>query len=118
MLIGFAQAFALIPGVSRSGSTITMALFLGYRREHSARFSFLLATPIIGAAALLKVPEIFTSSAAPMRTAIIAGSLSAAVAAYFSVKFLMKYFQTKTLTPFAIYCAAAGIIFSLYFLTK
>jgi undecaprenyl-diphosphatase len=90
-------------------------LLTGLNNEDAARFSFLLATPIIGAAALLKLPDLFTASAASLRGAAIAGAIAAAIAAYLSVRFLIKYFQTNTLKPFALYCLAAGIIASLYF---
>lgn len=116
--IGVAQSAALLPGISRSGSSMAGGLLSGLNNEEAARFSFLLATPIIGAAALLKVPELFTSSIAPLRTAIVAGTLCAGLAAYLSVRFLVKYFQTKTLTPFAVYCLAAGLSFSVYLWVK
>ena len=116
--IGIAQSFALIPGISRSGTAISGGLLAGLGHEDAARFSFLLATPVIGAAALLKLPSLFSSSQAPLRGVMLAGALSAAVAAFFSVKFLVKYFKTKTLTPFAIYCFFGGIIYSIYFLVK
>jgi len=116
--IGSAQAAALLPGISRSGSSMAGGLLAGLNNEDAARFSFLLATPVIGAAALLKLPSLFTSSLAPMRSAILIGALCSAATAYLSVRFLITYFQTKTLTPFAVYCAIAGISFSLYFLVK
>lgn len=116
--IGLAQCFALIPGLSRTGLTMTGGLVSGLSHENAARFSFLLATPIIFAAAVLKVPELFGLPAAansaqagsPILGQAIVGALCAAVAAYLSVRFLTKYFETKTLTTFAIYCVAAGII--------
>ncbi len=113
-LIGTVQSAALLPGISRSGSSMAGGLLAGLNNEEAARFSFLLATPIIGAAALLKLPSLFTSSIAPERSAILWGALAAAVAAYISVRFLVKYFQTRTLKPFAIYCLIAGLTFSLY----
>jgi len=113
--IGGVQAAALFPGISRSGASMAGGLYFGLNNEDAARFSFMLATPIIGAAALLKIPELFNSSAASYRTATIFGALAAALAAYLSVKFLLKFFQANTLKPFAIYCLAAGTILSLYF---
>jgi undecaprenyl-diphosphatase len=113
ILVGIAQAFALFPGISRSGSSMAGGLFFGLDNFAAARFSFLLATPVIGAAAVLQLPSIFSTSERPIRTAILAGAISAAIAAYISVKFLVKYFQTKTLTPFAIYCVLAGITYSI-----
>jgi len=116
--IGFAQAAALFPGVSRSGASMSGGLITGLNNEEAARFSFLLATPIIGAAALLKLPEITNPSYAPIRMAMLVGALSAAVTAYLSVRFLLKYFQSKTLTPFAIYSVVAGALFSLCFFVR
>jgi undecaprenyl-diphosphatase len=113
--IGLAQAAALIPGISRSGSAMAAGLKAGLDYENAARFSFLLATPIIGAAAVLKLPELFSSDAAAARPAILIGSLCSAVGAYISVKFLVKYFETRTLKPFAIYCMVAGVLLSIYF---
>lgn len=116
--IGFAQSAALLPGISRSGSAMAGGLLAGLNNENAARFSFLLATPAIGGAALLKMPELFTTSLAPMREAIIIGAIAAGLSAFLSVKFLMRYFQTRTLTPFAIYCFVAGVILSVYFLVR
>lgn len=112
--IGAAQALALIPGISRSGSSMAGGLKAGLSNESAARFSFLLATPIIGAAALLKLPELFHQDAAPVRGAIIAGALAAALAAYVSVRFLVKFFQTNSLKPFATYCLIAGFVYSVW----
>ncbi len=111
--IGTIQIIALIPGFSRSGSTLTGGLLVGLSHEDAARFSFLLATPIIGAAALLKIPELLASSNQYEIEISLVGALCAAISAYLSVKFLMRYFKTKTLTPFAVYCVCAGVIFSL-----
>ncbi|HEX7963069.1 MAG TPA: undecaprenyl-diphosphate phosphatase [Candidatus Saccharimonadales bacterium] len=116
--IGAAQAGALLPGISRSGSSMAGGLLAGLNNEDAARFSFLLATPIIGGAAMLKLPEIFQPSAAPLRGAIVAGALCAGITAFFSVRFLVKYFQTRTLTPFAIYCLVAGAALTLYFAVR
>jgi undecaprenyl-diphosphatase len=106
--IGVAQVFALLAGISRSGITMVAGLVRGLDHEDAARFSFLLATPIIGAAALLKLPDLFGTSGNGIRGPALAASLCAAVTAFFSVRFLVKYFETKTLTPFAIYCVVAG----------
>ena len=108
--IGCMQALSLIPGLSRTGSTLTGGVFSGLSREDAARFAFLLATPIIGAAAVLKLPRLLHSSYAIMPTLV--GACAAALCAYVSVKFLMKYFQTNTLRPFAWYCVVFGL-FSL-----
>ncbi len=114
-LVGTAQAAALIPGISRSGSSMAGGLLAGLNNENAARFSFLLATPIIGAAALLKLPGLFKPEAADLRTAALVGALCAAVTAYLSIRFLLKFFQTNTLKPFAIYCLSAGFVLSVYF---
>ena len=118
ILVGLAQAAALFPGISRSGSSMAGGLLVGLNNEAAARFSFLLATPIIGAAALLKLPEIFSPSYNSLRGTMLIGALCSAAAAYFSLRFLVKYFQTNTLKPFAIYCLIAGILLSGYFILK
>ncbi len=114
--VGAAQAIALIPGFSRSGATMAGGLLVGLANKDAARFAFLLATPIIGAAALLKLPELFGSQGDGVRGQALVAALCAAGTAYLSVKFLMRYFETKTLTPFAIYCFFAGLACSIYFL--
>ncbi len=108
--IGVLQCFALIPGFSRTGFTMIGGLFTGLSHENAARYSFLMATPIILAAAILKVPHLF-SGGAPLLGQAIVGALCSGVAAYISIRFLLKYFETKTLTPFAIYCMCAGAAF-------
>jgi undecaprenyl-diphosphatase len=114
--VGAAQALALIPGFSRSGATMSGGLLVGLSHRDAARFSFLLATPIIGAAALLKLPELAGSQGDGIRGQALVASLAAAAAAYVSVRFLMRYFETNTLIPFAIWSVAFGIACSLYFL--
>ena len=106
--IGLMQVLALIPGFSRTGSTLTGGLMVGLAREDAMRFSFLLATPIIAAAAVLKLPVLFTSGNAPAIEAALLGAICAAIASYLSVRFLTAYFKTRTLTPFAIYCLLFG----------
>ena len=115
--VGLSQIIALLPGFSRSGSTMAGSLLVGLSNEDSARFSFLLATPIIGAAAVLKLPDFFQPQNYSLIGPSVAGAIAAAFAAYFAVKFLLKFFHTNKITPFAIYCFAAGIIYSiiLYF---
>jgi undecaprenyl-diphosphatase len=100
LLIGCAQALALVPGVSRSGATITMGLFLGYRREEAARFSFLLATPITFGAALLKVPHLFDGGDL---VPIFVGMIAAAVVGFLSIRLLLTYVRTRTYRPFVVY---------------
>ena len=112
--IGLLQVLALVPGFSRTGSTITGGLLVGLSYEDAARFSFLLATPIIGAASILKIPELFTTPGEAIFIGqTIAGACAAGLFAYLSVRFLLKYFETKKLWPFAVYCIAIGAIASL-----
>ncbi|MEU1205303.1 undecaprenyl-diphosphate phosphatase [Nocardia sp. NPDC005825] len=113
--IGAAQIAALLPGISRSGVTIAAGLFKGLRHEDSARFAFLLATPVILAAGVLKTPELFKPENHAILGPALAGSAVAGVLAYLSVKFLTAYFETRTLTPFAIYCLTAGLASLTYF---
>ncbi len=113
--VGTAQAAALFPGISRAGVTMGGALFVGLTHEDAARYAFLLATPIIGAAALLKLPDLFGSDGNGVRGPALAGALCAGLAAWASVKFLMRYFETNRLTPFAFYCLLAGVAALLVF---
>ncbi|MET7398672.1 undecaprenyl-diphosphate phosphatase [Dactylosporangium sp. NPDC005572] len=108
-LIGTAQVLALLPGISRSGVTLGAGLLKGLSHEDAARFSFLLATPVILAAGVLKIPDLFGPLGAGIHGQVLAGSLAAGVAAYGSVRFLTRYFETRTLTPFAGYCVVAGL---------
>jgi undecaprenyl-diphosphatase len=112
--VGTAQALALIPGFSRSGATMGGGLLVGLSNEDAARYSFLLATPIIGAAAVLKLPELLGKSGHVIGTALV-GAACAAVTAYLSVRFLLKYFETNTLTPFAVYCVIVGTLCTIGF---
>ena len=107
-VIGAAQILALLPGISRSGITIVAGLWRGLSHEDAARFSFLLATPIILAAGVYKIPELFGPLGAGIGGQVLAGSIASFVCAYLAVRFLTRYFETRTLTPFAIYCALAG----------
>ena len=112
--IGIAQALALIPGISRSGATLVAGVWSGLDYASSARFSFLLATPIIGAAGLLEVPKLFTQHAAMPRSlwlTIVLGGILAGAFAWLSTWILMKYFrrtEVMALRPFGIYCLLAG----------
>jgi undecaprenyl-diphosphatase len=114
--VGTSQALALIPGISRSGATMGGGLLAGLSNEDAARYAFLLATPIIGAAAVLKLPVLFGSDGDGVRGQALVASLCSAATAYLAVRFLMRYFHTNTLTPFAYYCAAAGAACFIYFL--
>jgi undecaprenyl-diphosphatase len=113
--VGASQAIALIPGFSRSGATMGGGLLVGLSNEDAARFAFLLATPIIGAAALLKIPVLLGSDGDGVRGPALVASLCSALTAYFSVRFLMRYFETNRLTPFAVFCFVEGIILSIWF---
>ena len=113
--IGTAQAAALIPGISRSGVTMGGGLIVGLSNEDAARFSFLLATPVIAAAGFLKLPELFGSAGNGVRGQALVGALAAAFATYIAVRFLLRFFQTNRLTPFGIYCVVAGLIFTVAF---
>jgi undecaprenyl-diphosphatase len=106
--IGACQIFALLPGISRSGVTMAGGLARGLRHEDAARFAFLLATPVIAAAGLLKIPDLARPEMQGAIGPTIVGSIVAGVGAYFSVRFLVRYFETRTLTPFAYYCLIAG----------
>jgi undecaprenyl-diphosphatase len=114
--IGAAQILALLPGISRSGATMAAGLVKGLSHEDAARFSFLLATPVILAAGVLKLPDLAGPAAAGIHGQVLAGSLASGVGAYLSVRFLTRYFETRTLTPFAVYCLVAGLL-SLIWLT-
>ena len=109
VVVGLAQSLALIPGISRSGSTMVAGLGVRLTHEDAARFSFLLGTPIIGAAALLEVPQLFGEKVLTLALIGI-GMVLSGVAAFLSTKYLMKYFETGRLDPFAYYCWAAGLL--------
>jgi undecaprenyl-diphosphatase len=113
--VGTAQAAALIPGISRSGVTMGGGLIVGLSNEDAARYSFLLATPIIAAAGFLKLPELLGSAGDGVRGQALVGTLAAALTTVLAVKFLLKFFETNRLTPFGIYCIVAGTICSLIF---
>lgn len=111
--IGTAQAAALIPGISRSGMTMGGGLLAGLSNEDAARYGFLLATPIIGLAAVYKLPELFGSAGDGVRGAALAGALAAAATTWLAVRFLLRFLQTNRLTPFGVYCIAAGLLSTL-----
>lgn len=114
MLIGIAQVAAFCAGISRSGVTMVVGLYGGLSYEAAARFSFLLATPIIFAAGLYKLPVFLGHESAGARSQMLAGALAAGIAAYLAVKFLDRYFQTKKLTAFAWYCLGFGVFMLLW----
>jgi undecaprenyl-diphosphatase len=107
--IGSMQALALLPGFSRTGAALAGGLIFRLSHESAARFSFLLATPLIFAAAALKLPELFRISGMPLGP-ILLGTLAAAGMAYVAVRYLTRYFKTNTLKPFAFYCMIAGVV--------
>jgi undecaprenyl-diphosphatase len=111
--VGTAQALALLPGFSRSGATMGGGLVAGLSNEDAARFAFLLATPIILAAAALKLPELLGHQGDGVRGPALVGALGAAASAWFAVRFLMRFFETNRLTPFAVYCVVAGLCASV-----
>jgi len=113
--VGAAQALALVPGISRSGVTMGGGLLVGLNNEDAAKFAFLLATPIIGAAAALKIPDLFGKTGNGVRGPALVAALCAAVTAYLAIRFLMRFFETNRLTPFAIYCTFAGAALAIGF---
>lgn len=108
-VIGLFQTTALFAGISRSGVTMVAGLLRGLDHEDAARFAFLLATPVILAAGVLKLPTLAGSAGTGIRGQVLVGAVAAAVAAYLSVRFLTRYFTTRTLTPFAVYCLVVGV---------
>jgi undecaprenyl-diphosphatase len=113
--VGTSQATALIPGISRSGFAMGGGLIVGLSNEDAARYSFLLATPVILAAAALKLPELLGSQGNGVRGPALVAGLCAAVTTFLAVKFLLRYFQTNRLSPFGVYCIALGAISTLVF---
>lgn len=114
-IIGIFQTFALLAGISRSGITMVGGLVRGLDHEDAARFSFLLATPVILAAGLYKLPDLFGPLGDGIRMQVLVGSVAAGVTAYVSVRFLMRWFETRTLMPFAVYSLVVGGASVLYF---
>ena len=113
--IGLFQTLALFAGISRSGITIVAGLLRGLDHEDAAKFSFLLATPVILAAGVLKAPTLVGPAASGIHGEILAGFVTAGVAAYVTVRFLTRYFTTRTLLPFAVYCLVAGGLSIIHF---
>jgi undecaprenyl-diphosphatase len=113
-IIGSAQILALLAGISRDGVTMVAGMFRGLSREDAARFAFLLATPVILAAGVLKLGDLMGPKGDGIRGQILLGSVLSGIGAYLSVRFLVRYFQTRTLTPYGIYCLIAGIASVIY----
>ncbi len=109
LVIGSVQILALLAGISRDGVVMVTGMFRGLSRQDAARFSFLLSTPVIFAAGALKVPDLTGPLGSGIRGQILVGSILSGVGAYLAVRYLMRYFQTRTLTPFAIYCFVFGL---------
>jgi undecaprenyl-diphosphatase len=114
-IIGLFQTTALLAGISRSGITMVGGLVRGLSHEDAAKFSFLLATPVIFAASLLKMPALFGTAGANIHGQVIVGAIVAGLASWFSIKFLTKYFTTRTLIPFAMYCLVFGAVSLIHF---
>ena len=114
LIIGASQIFALLAGISRDGITMVTGMSRGLSREDAARFAFLLATPVILAAGVLELPKLTGPEGHGIHGQILLGSILSGIGAYVSVRFLMRYFQTRTLTPFAIYCFVFGLLSVIY----
>ena len=108
-IIGSVQILALLAGISRDGVTMVAGMFRGLSREDAARFAFLLATPVILAAGALKIPDLMGPLGNGIRGQVLLGSILSGVGAYLSVRFLLRYFRTRTLNPFAVYCLVVGL---------
>lgn len=117
-VIGVAQVGALFAGISRSGITMISGIYSGLNHEDAARFSFLLATPIILAAGIYKLPSVLSAKTDGMHGQMFVGGLLAAVAAYLSVRYLDKYFQNKRLRPFGLYCLGVGLFMLIVCLAR
>ncbi|MEU9818520.1 undecaprenyl-diphosphate phosphatase [Pseudonocardia alni] len=113
--VGAAQIAALAPGISRSGSAMTAGLLKGLPHVDAARLSFLLATPVILAAGVLKLGDLAGPLGDGIRPQILVGSLLSGLGAYLSVRFLSRWFETRSLRPFGIYCVVAGLACLLWF---
>ena len=114
VVVGSAQILALLAGISRDGVTMVAGMARGLSREDAARFAFLLATPVILAAGALKIPDLLGPLGNGIRGQILLGSVLSGVGAYLSVRFLLRYLRTRTLTPFGVYCLIAGVACVLY----
>ena len=116
VFVGSAQILALFAGISRSGVTMVAGLLRGLDHEDAMRFSFMLATPIIFAAGLYKIPDLLGHNGDHVRGQVLVGSIVAGLAAYASVRFLTRFFKTRTLVPFAVYCLVVGITMTIVLL--
>ena len=115
VVVGIAQGMAIIPGISRSGSTIAASLFQGMDRESAARYSFLLSAPVILGAGILEIKDVMEVGLTDLSfLLILLGSLTAAISGYFAIKYLLKILQEDKLTIFSYYCWTLGIIIILF----
>ena len=117
-LIGAAQILALAPGISRSGVTMVAGMLRGLNREDAARFSFLLATPVILAAGALKLGDLTGPLGDGVRGQVLFGSLMSGIGAYLSVRFLTRYFANRSLRPFGVYCVVVGVACLVWFTVR
>ncbi len=113
VLVGVGQSFALLPGISRSGASMVTGLLCDLDHADAARYSFMLATPVIIAASLLKVPDLFNAGAHVALVESLIGGVVSGIAAYFSVAFLTRYFRSNDLRPFGWYCLLLGLLGSI-----
>jgi undecaprenyl-diphosphatase len=118
VLIGSAQILALAPGISRSGATMVAGMLRGLNREDAARFSFLLATPVILAAGVLKIPDLTGPLGNGIRGQAVFGAVLSGIGAYLSVRFLTRYLAARSLRPFGIYCVVAGAASLVWFAVR
>lgn len=119
IVIGAVQIFALLPGISRDGVVTVTGMARGLTREDAVRFSFLLSAPVILAAGVLKVPDLFGPLGAGIHGQVLVGSLLSGIGAYVSIRYLVRYFsRARSLTPFGIYCLAAGLGSLAYFIVR
>ncbi|HEX5302034.1 MAG TPA: undecaprenyl-diphosphate phosphatase [Streptosporangiaceae bacterium] len=114
IVIGSAQILALLAGISRDGVTMVAGMRRGLAREDAARFAFLLSTPVILAAGVLKIPDLFGPLGSGIRGQILLGSVLSGLGAYAAVRFLVRYLRTRSLVPFGIYCLVAGLASVVY----
>ena len=112
LAVGLFQSFALIPGISRSGSTISAGLFLGLKREEAAKFAFMLAGPVIAGAGFKKFFEVFSAQkfGSSDLNFFLIGIISSAIFGYLTIKYFLKYLSAKTLYPFVVYRVVLGLI--------
>ncbi len=115
LAVGSSQIAALFAGISRSGVTMVVGLLRGLDHEDAARLSFLLATPIILAAGVYKLPDLLGPNGDGIRAQVLVGSVVAGISAYLAARFLTRFFHTQTLTPFGVYCVIAGVISIIHF---